>query len=332
MHGLCCNSLIHLLVDPFISSPVRLLRSPQYREYHTEYLRVDQGSLSYLINSLSHSHDSMWPEADARWQYFTTNRRRCGGQKIFISVIFCIYIMWWRGHISLLEGGGGRSARQRDGCCQHRDSVAALASAFLPRTYVGCRGPGLSQAVALLGASWCERMGSMWLVDKNAAVACMCVKERERERERERQKGRRAERLVGGQCSFFTAASTSVNRQDITHTFTVSLALFGTRERTHTHTHTHTYKHKTRSSQWNVGKKERLGKGGSKTQWRRWCDCAARAEGRKNKSRTRGHERERKEMGGIRREGWRWRRRRGQDGMVGKEANEGGRGGRRGGR
>lgn len=123
MHGLCCSSLIHLLVDPFISSPVRLASSWQYREY----LQVDQGSLSYLINSLSHSHGSMWPEADLHWQYFTTNHSNSRAKSSF-GVLFSVFTSW-DGVVTFHYQGPG-SAQQRDRCCQHRDSFAALASAF----------------------------------------------------------------------------------------------------------------------------------------------------------------------------------------------------------
>lgn len=187
MHGLCCNSRIHHYVDPFLSSPVRLACSLQYRGYHTEYLLVNQASLSVLINSPSHGRGSTGPEADVHWQYFTTNH----GAKIFISVlIFCIYMVRCCGQISL-SGTGLCSAEGQMLPTQRQLCSASLR--FLAWTYVGCRGLRLSQAVALLRASWCERIGSMWLVDKNRAVPCVCVHvwvwQTERERKEDKQSG-----------------------------------------------------------------------------------------------------------------------------------------------
>ena len=152
MCGLCCNSLIRRLVDLFKSSPSRLTDSLQHWGYQTGYLPVDRGSSSCLINSLSLSHFCSWPKG--RWQYFTTNP--IVWQNPYKPVIFCIYIRRWCGHISL---SGTRLCSAEGQMLPTQRQLFSASLRFLPWTYVGCQGLWLSQAVALLGASWCEWMG-----------------------------------------------------------------------------------------------------------------------------------------------------------------------------
>ncbi len=69
---------------------------------------------------------------------------------IFISAfIFCFYITGWCGHISL---SGTRLCSAEGQILPTRRQLCSASLRFLPRTYVGCRGLWLSQAVAPLGA------------------------------------------------------------------------------------------------------------------------------------------------------------------------------------
>lgn len=82
---------------------------------------------------------------------FQRKSRKKGKRKSSLSRIFLyLHHDTVRSHFIIRECSG--CARQRDRCCQHRDSFAALASAFC-HGHVGCRGLWLSQAVALLRAS-----------------------------------------------------------------------------------------------------------------------------------------------------------------------------------
>lgn len=94
------------------------------------------------------------------------------GQTLYQCVIFWIYITRYCGQIAL-SGTCFCSAEGQLLPTQRQICSASLH--FLAWTYVGCRGLRLSQAVALHRASWCERMGSMWLVDKNTTGWCVRV-------------------------------------------------------------------------------------------------------------------------------------------------------------
>lgn len=165
MHGLHCCSLIHLLLSLWYpqQSDGRTL---QGGGYHTAYLWVDQGSLCHLINLLSHKQASVWPEADVRCESFTTNHSHCRTK----SSLPCYFLylhheIVWSDFII-----GSRVCSAEGQMLPTRRQLCSASLRFLAWTYVGCRGLRLSQAVALLGASWCEWMEWMWLVDRTRAV------------------------------------------------------------------------------------------------------------------------------------------------------------------